>query len=106
MLGHVTLGRLIGRFGTEWRLAYSLTFSLLFLFIMHGFNTLKIIGIVYVNYVVTASFPKGRISVAFAWIWSLLVLYLNHLYQGFAFSDFHPALAYLVCTHDPLIRSN
>ena len=98
MVGHVTLGRMIKRFGTEWRLAYSLTFSLLFLLIMHGFNTFKIIGIVYVNYVVTTSFPKSRVSVGFAWTWSLLVLYLNHLYQGFAYADLHPALAYLVCS--------
>ncbi len=99
MLGHVTLGRLIKRLGTEWRLAYSLTFSLLFLLIMHGFNTLKIFAILYVNYVATTSFPASRVSVAFAWIWSLLVLYLNHQYQGFAFSDLHPVLAYLVCDY-------
>ena len=76
-----------------------MTFSCLVIVILHGFSAFKILLILFLNYKLSLS-PKPRLS---PWVWpvgvivgNMVILFLNHRYDGYRFGSIHSGLDYLV----------
>ncbi|KAJ3018453.1 glycerol transporter [Thoreauomyces humboldtii] len=94
-MGYLLLSHAIQRYAPRFRSHFSLLFSVIFLTIIHGTSILKIAAITGVNYIITKTIGHLKVGVAMTWIWSLGILYVNSVYDGYKFGHMHSGLAYL-----------
>ena len=80
-----------------WAL-FNLVFSVVFLIVMHGLGGfVKILTIVSLTYaLIKALAGTGKFMVNTVWAWCILILFMNHWYQGYQFRLIFPPLAFLV----------
>lgn len=68
----------------EQRISFNVLFTTLFLIALHGFSTLKVLLILYLNYSLSKKLPKEYIPTA-TWVFSIGVLFANELCRGYSF---------------------
>jgi protein-cysteine N-palmitoyltransferase HHAT len=68
------------------RISFDLYFALIFLAILHGFSALKILVILYINFKIATSLPKGYIPAA-TWIFNIGVLFVNEFCHGYHYAS-------------------
>jgi protein-cysteine N-palmitoyltransferase HHAT len=109
-VGHVSLRRLFTavyppKSDATSRLARRVTFDLFFVFCfligLHGFNTIKILFILILNYVFAKTLGGTQALAPATWLFNVGVLFLNEWYDGYRFGDIHDIAAPLVLA-DPL----
>ena len=60
-------------------------FSVLFLLALHGFSSLKILLIIYVNYVLATKLNHAFVP-AVTWLFNISILFANELGQGYPYA--------------------
>lgn len=78
------------------RVFFDLFFALCFLIGVHGFNTLKIMVILSLNYAIAKKLGGAKVVPLVTWIFNVGVLFLNEWYDGYRFGHIHPLLSPLV----------
>jgi hypothetical protein len=68
----------------EQRLSFDLYFALIFLCALHGFSAIKILLILYTNFLLATRLPKNYVPAA-TWIFNLGILFANELCKGYKF---------------------
>jgi D-alanyl-lipoteichoic acid acyltransferase DltB (MBOAT superfamily) len=68
------------------RTSFDLYFALLFITVLHGFSTLKILVILYINFNIAMQLPKQAIPAA-TWLFNIGVLFANELAHGYRFAQ-------------------
>ncbi|KAI9197313.1 MBOAT, membrane-bound O-acyltransferase family-domain-containing protein [Polychytrium aggregatum] len=88
-------GRLLRHEPAQVRRIYTLAFSLVFIYVLHGNGLFKILLILLANYAI-AKLGKGSLLTPIgAWVLGLSILFLNDRYQGYKFASVTPLLASL-----------
>lgn len=85
------------------RAIFIATFAILMLFILHGLSTLKILSILYLNYLASISTKSPTINKAWPAILiagNMGILFLNERYDGYQLGRLHAVLQPLVCRGD------
>lgn len=76
------------------RVSFDLLFASVFLIALHGFSTLKIFAILYLNYKIAMTVPRQYLPAA-SWIFGIGILFANEFSRGYSyaaiFSIFLPA---------------
>lgn len=85
------------------RIRYDLFFAFCFLVGVHGFNTIKILLILILNYVLAKRLGGTRGLGVVTWAFNVGVLFLNEWYDGYRFGDIHDIAAPLVPPHSPFV---
>jgi len=78
------------------RIGFDLLFAFCFLVGVHGFNTVKILVILLLNYALAKSLGGTRALGVATWVFNVGVLFLNEWYDGYRFADIHEIAAPLV----------
>ncbi|KAF9924289.1 glycerol transporter [Linnemannia zychae] len=78
-----------------YRAYFFLTFSLIYIYFMHGNSLLKIGAIISINYAIAKLGRSSRLMPTFTWIFNLAILFMNEKYRGYNFTDIHSSLAWL-----------
>lgn len=82
LLAETLVSRIVSRFfGGQARLYFSLTFSILFILVLHGFGAVKLIFLVVLGYYIARS-THGKLII---WIFGVSMLFANDYFQGNAF---------------------
>ncbi|KAK9373640.1 MBOAT, membrane-bound O-acyltransferase family-domain-containing protein [Lipomyces chichibuensis] len=76
------------------RLLFDVGFAAIFLAVLHGFSTVKILAIYVVNFLISKSFNK-RAGMIVTWIFNIIILFLNEWYEGYKFGSVIPGLGIL-----------
>lgn len=82
-----------------WKTRFITTFSIIMIFILHGFSCFKILFILFLNYRLSTMAKSGiaqRLWPAGVIIGNMVLLFLNHKFEGYSFASFHLGLEYLV----------
>jgi len=78
------------------RIQFDLFFAFCFLVGVHGFNTVKILIILLLNYGLAKNLGGTRALGVTTWVFNVGVLFLNEWYDGYRFADIHDIGAPLV----------
>ncbi|KAF9429700.1 glycerol transporter, partial [Entomortierella beljakovae] len=78
-----------------YRAYFFLAFSLIYVYVMHGYSILKIGAIIVANYCIAMIGGGKRWMPLATWIFNLSVLFLNEAYDGYRFGNFHDSLSWL-----------
>jgi protein-cysteine N-palmitoyltransferase HHAT len=73
-------------------------FSILLIIGLHGASSLKVFGILAVNYLLAKRLGGERLGPLILWVVNLAILFANELNDGYRFGSLHSSLAYLVRT--------
>jgi hypothetical protein len=85
--------------------AYICGFNVILMGILHGANAIKILVIVFLNFLVVkwatnkSSGSRGRAGVAAIWCYNLGILFANDYFQGYRFGALASSL-------EPLVSAN
>ncbi|KAK1837153.1 glycerol uptake protein 1, partial [Podospora conica] len=74
------------------RVTYDLIFALIFLFALHGFSSLKVLAILFVNYKIAKSLPRRFVPPA-TWIFNIVILLSNEIFKGYKFRNMAMAVS-------------
>src|SRR2546421_9499308 len=77
------------------RIYFSLTFSLMFLYLLFGNSLIKILIILTLNYMVSVIFKGSKLNPMITWILNLTILFLNEKYDGYRFVMLDKRLEFL-----------
>lgn len=77
------------------RLSLSLVFSLLLLYGLHGYDTLKILVVVSLNYQLSKLTRRSRVNPFLTWSYNLTILLLSSKIQSTKFGEFSTNLKFL-----------
>lgn len=77
----------------SWR-TFNLFFSFVFLFVIHGVNTFKILAILAINYQISTK-THGKTAKVLTWVFGVSILFANELLEGYPFRKIFPPLAFL-----------
>lgn len=66
----------------EQRISFDYKFSFIFLVALHGVSAVKILGILYLNYVIATQLPRKYVPAA-TWIFNIGTLFANELSEGY-----------------------
>ncbi|KAF2459504.1 glycerol:H+ symporter [Lineolata rhizophorae] len=66
----------------EHRISFDLGFAMIFLVALHGISSLKVLGILFINYKLATRLPRAYVPSA-AWIFNIGVLFANELSEGY-----------------------
>lgn len=77
------------------RIAFLTVFTAIFLFALHGFNSLKLLLILAINYGLTKALGGARVAPAVAFAFNIGALFAVHWNDGFEYSRISPALSVL-----------
>ncbi|KAL1953682.1 hypothetical protein VTO42DRAFT_2355 [Malbranchea cinnamomea] len=69
------------------RVQFDFWFALIFLAALHGFSSLKIFAILYINFLIAKRLPRGYLPAA-TWAFNIGVLFANELLRGYPFAGF------------------
>lgn len=75
---------------------FNLIFSLVAIVLLHGFNALKIMLILFLNYSVARSFRGSKSGAILTWVFNGAVLLGNEVFEGWRLSQWFESLAWLV----------
>jgi hypothetical protein len=64
--------------------------------ILHGLNALKILLIIFINYLLAKRLKGSRLSVIMTWVFNGAVLFGNEVFEGWKFGQWFESLAWLV----------
>ncbi len=78
------------------RIPFLIIFSILFLLGLHGSNALKILLVLFVNYLIAKGLGPSKLSPALTWLFNLSVLFAIDRFSGFPYGSLHPSLVSLV----------
>jgi hypothetical protein len=67
------------------RISFDVIFAAIFLTVLHGFSTFKILAILYVNYCIATKLPKSYIPAA-SWIFAVGTLFANEFTTGYSYA--------------------
>jgi hypothetical protein len=70
----------------ERRVWFDLRFGLLFIVALHGFSALKILMILYFNYVLATRLPRSQVPTA-TWVFNIGILFANELCDGYRYAN-------------------
>jgi protein-cysteine N-palmitoyltransferase HHAT len=73
------------------RTSFDLYFALIFLAVLHGFSTLKILLILYINFKIATKLPKESIPTA-TWTFNIGILFVNEFCHGYHYVSVAKAL--------------
>lgn len=73
-----------GRARLQQRASFDYVFAFIFLIALHGFSTIKVLAILFVNYQVATKLPKKYVPAA-TWIYNIGTLFANELCEGYRF---------------------
>ncbi|KAK9371232.1 MBOAT, membrane-bound O-acyltransferase family-domain-containing protein [Lipomyces kononenkoae] len=90
---HYVLRRLANAFGIR-RLMFDVLFAAVFLAVLHGFSTIKILVIYVANFLISKSFEK-KTGMLVTWIFNIIILFLNERYEGYKFGSLVTGLGIL-----------
>jgi len=76
--------------------AFLVPASVLLVVLLHGASALKILLILFLNYRIAKSQTLGRLTPFAIWIFNIVVLFANELFEGFPFGKLVPFLTFLV----------
>jgi D-alanyl-lipoteichoic acid acyltransferase DltB (MBOAT superfamily) len=68
----------------EQRVSFDFGFAFIFLAALHGFSTIKIVIILYINHCIATQIPRKYIPAA-TWIFNICTLFANELSEGYKF---------------------
>ncbi|EST05289.1 Membrane bound O-acyl transferase, MBOAT [Kalmanozyma brasiliensis GHG001] len=77
------------------RIAFLAVFTTIFIFALHGFNSLKLLLILGINYGLTKALGGTKIAPAIAFAFNIGALFAVHWNDGFEYSHISPALGFL-----------
>lgn len=86
------------------RVYFDLLFAFCFLIGVHGFNTIKILIILGLNYAIAKNLAGMKALPWVTWLFNIGVLFLNEWYDGYQFQHIHSLAAPLV--RHPRFMSN
>jgi hypothetical protein len=69
----------------QQRISFDVGFALLFILALHGFNSIKILLILYINYRLAKDLPN-KYLVAATWTFNVGILFANELGRGYSFA--------------------
>ncbi|KAK9321501.1 MBOAT, membrane-bound O-acyltransferase family-domain-containing protein [Lipomyces orientalis] len=90
---HYILRRTANALGIRRRV-FDVGFAAIFLAVLHGFSTLKILTLYLANFLISKSLKKGT-GMLVTWAFNIVVLFLNESYEGYKFGSLVPGLAIL-----------
>lgn len=90
---HFGLQKFMRLINISWA-QFNLVFSFVFLFVLYGINTFKILGLILINYYISKN-TKGRTAIIVSWVYGVSLLFLNELFEGYPFRKVFPPLAFL-----------
>jgi hypothetical protein len=79
------------------RVPFMAIFSVLLIIGLHGASSLKVLGILAVNYLLAKRVGGERLGPLILWVVNLAILFANELNDGYRFGSLHSSLAFLVC---------
>lgn len=68
------------------RVSFDLIFSAIFLCALHGFSALKVLLLLYINFILATRLPKAQIPIA-TWIFDVGILFANEYYRGYPYGS-------------------
>ncbi len=68
------------------RVSFDLVFAVVLLCGLHGFSTIKILFILYINFLLATRLPKNYVPLA-TWVFNIGILFANELCKGYQFSS-------------------
>ncbi|KAF5359446.1 hypothetical protein D9756_002933 [Leucocoprinus leucothites] len=83
------------RFNTPSSLMFNLIFSLITVTILHGINVLKIVLILFINYLLAKRLRGSRSSIIMTWVFNGAVLFGNEVFEGWKLGQWFEGLAWL-----------
>lgn len=81
------------------RRAFLTVFTSLFILVLHGTNTVKLLLAFYINHTIATKIPSTSYTALtpfLIWTWNVGLLFLIHWNEGFAYRDIATGLAWLV----------
>ncbi|CAJ0760440.1 6449_t:CDS:10 [Entrophospora sp. SA101] len=88
------------------RIYFSLTFSLIFLYVLFGNSLIKILIILTLSYLISMIFKGSKLNPVITWIFNLTILFLNENYDGYRFEMLDERLGFLDLNKGLLPRWN
>lgn len=76
----------------QTRLRFDFWSGIIYVVVLHGFSSLKVLTILYVNYTIAMSSPRQYMP-AITWVFNIAILFANELYRGYQFSSILEAAA-------------
>ena len=70
----------------EQRLSFDLYFAIIFMAGLHGFNSFKILFILYINFKIAKNLPQQAIPLA-TWIFNVGILFANEYFRGYPYRN-------------------
>ncbi|MCJ1381634.1 glycerol transporter [Xylographa soralifera] len=81
------------------RVTFDLYFALIFLCALHGFSALKVLLIVYTNFLIAKRVPRQYV-IAATWVFNVGILFANELGKGYPYSAIAASILPWSTTHD------
>ena len=76
----------------EQRASFDFGFALIFLLALHGISAVKVIGILYINFLLATRLPRRFVPAA-TWIFNIATLFANELSEGYRLTKMAAYLA-------------
>ncbi|TFK18771.1 glycerol transporter [Coprinopsis marcescibilis] len=74
---------------------YNVAFSILAIIALHGTSTLKLLGILSINFLIAKHSGSSKLGPILTWIFCGIVLFSSELYHGYSFGSILPSLRFL-----------
>jgi hypothetical protein len=68
------------------RVSFDVLFASIFLVVLHGFSTFKIVVILYANYCMTMTLPRSYVPAA-TWLFAIGTLFANEFTKGYSYAS-------------------
>ncbi|MCJ1418627.1 glycerol transporter [Xylographa parallela] len=81
------------------RVTFDLYFALIFLCALHGFSALKVLLILYTNFLIAKRSPRQYV-IAATWVFNVGILFANELGKGYPYSTIVASILPWSTTHD------
>lgn len=89
----MTLRRVATSLGVQ-RFNFDIAFALVFLFVLHGISTVKIVGLLTVNFYISR-IEDRRVALALTWVFGIACLFANELLEGYPLAILSPSLGWI-----------
>jgi D-alanyl-lipoteichoic acid acyltransferase DltB (MBOAT superfamily) len=77
----------------EQRISFDFPFAFLFLIALHGFSSVKVLLILYLNFSIAKKVPQKYIPAA-TWVFNIGILFANEIYGGYPYYNIVKALSF------------
>ncbi|KXN84378.1 Glycerol uptake protein 1 [Leucoagaricus sp. SymC.cos] len=83
------------RFTVPSSLTFNFVFSLITVTVLHGINAVKILLILFINYLLAKKLKGSRSGVVMNWVFNGAILFGNEVFEGWRFGQWFEGLAWL-----------